>query len=231
MYEEYYDVFRQSPFCRNISMPEYEKFLQAMHPLLRTYSRHAYIVREGDPSAGCFMVLRGEVLQQRENNTGDKTVYEKFCPGEMFGAILLMLPNRDKWNTDFVAITDSTLLFFKKEIIERAQLDSTIFTSRIYQNYVYCVCKQVENLMIALRSLRNTTVRQKISTYIYQMYLFHGNPQLELRLNRTDLAGYLFMPQSSLSREMTNMKKDGIIDYKRDLVKILDLEALKRYAL
>lgn len=227
MYEKYYEVLKKSPFCIGISMPEYERFLKAMEPSLKHFKRYDTIAREGEPATGCYMVLRGEVLQLRGNATGEKSVYDRICPGQMFGEIILMLPNREAWSTHFIARSDSTLLFFERETILRAQLDPDVFTNKIYRNYLFCVCKYVEKQMIALRSLRNTSVRQKISTYLYEMYSYFGKTQLELPMNRTELAGYLFMPQSSLSREMAKMKQDGIIDYYRDVIKILDLDKLK----
>ncbi len=227
MYEEYYDVLSNSPFCRGIGMQEYEKFLKSVAPTVREYNRNDYVVREGDAVNGCFMVLQGEVLQLRSTATGEKSVYDRIQPGQMFGEVILMLPNRKSWATDYIARSQCKLLFFEKKTILNAELDPAVFTNRIYQNYVYCVCKYAEKQMIALRCLRNTSVRQKIATYIYEMYCFYGQTQLELPLNRTELAAYLFMPQSSLSREMAKMKQDGIIDYYRDVIKILDLDRLK----
>ncbi len=227
MYEEYYDAFRQSPFCQNMTPEEYDLFLQKVKPAVKHYNKGDLIVREGDKVEGCFMVVRGMVLQFRNNRQGEKSVYSSVPIGQMFGEIVINLPLRTGFSTDYLAKTNSTLLYFPKKTLDTAFLDPEIFSNRIYLNYVYCICKFVEQQMIALRSLRNTTVRKKISTYLYEMYVYLGKTQLELPLNRTELAAYLFMPQSSLSRELASMKRDGLIDYHKDTIKILRLEELQ----
>ncbi len=42
------------------------------------------------------------------------------------------------------------------------------------------------------------------------------------------MADYLGVPRPSLSREMSNMKKDGIIDYNGNQIMIIDLIKLEQ---
>ena len=42
------------------------------------------------------------------------------------------------------------------------------------------------------------------------------------------MAEMLNIPRPSLSRELTNMKEDGLIDFYKNNIKILDLEGLKK---
>jgi len=43
-------------------------------------------------------------------------------------------------------------------------------------------------------------------------------------MNRKDLADYLCVDRSALSRELSRMKDDGIIDYDKDIFKIQQRE-------
>ena len=46
-------------------------------------------------------------------------------------------------------------------------------------------------------------------------------------MTKQKLSEYLGVPRPSLSRELINMKDLGLIDYTRDIIKILDKEALE----
>lgn len=49
-------------------------------------------------------------------------------------------------------------------------------------------------------------------------------------MNRQELAEFLNVKRPSLSRELSNMQRDGIIDVYRSSVKILDMERLRELA-
>ncbi len=228
MYTQYYNVLHKVPHIADVSTLEAENLLQALNPVVKNLKKDDYLVREGDPIEFSGIVAKGKLMQIRYSLAGEKAVFELLGEGRTFGETIIMLPSRKTWASDFVARTDSTVLLFDKTKMRDSMSDPNIFTNSIWTNYLYNVACFTENAMVALRSLRNTTVRQKISTYLYEMYLHDNQTHLVLPFDRSELAGYLFMPQSSLSREMSKMREEGIIDYHKSTIKILDLDALKR---
>ena len=51
-----------------------------------------------------------------------------------------------------------------------------------------------------------------------------------LGLSRENMADYLCVNRSALSRELARMKQEGLLDYYRDTFRLLDTEALTRWA-
>ena len=51
-----------------------------------------------------------------------------------------------------------------------------------------------------------------------------------LAMNRNEMADFLNVARPSLSREMCRMRDEGIIDFHRSSVRIMDMEALKAAA-
>jgi Mn-dependent DtxR family transcriptional regulator len=49
-------------------------------------------------------------------------------------------------------------------------------------------------------------------------------------MNRNEMADFLNVARPSLSREMSRMRDEGMIDFHRSSVRIKDLEALKTAA-
>lgn len=81
---------------------------------------------------------------------------------------------------------------------------------------------------IMARTLCNTEAyaRDKIIRYIKQLYQKQNKNVLSLTLTRSELADHLLMDTRTLMRELKQMKKEGIIDYKRNKITITDTSLL-----
>ena len=78
----------------------------------------------------------------------------------------------------------------------------------------------------SIERLSYNSIRQKISNYILDEYQKQGSKFINISMTKQKLAETLGVPRPSLSRELINMKELNIIDYSKDTIKILDLEAL-----
>jgi CRP-like cAMP-binding protein len=81
------------------------------------------------------------------------------------------------------------------------------------------------NKKVEIFSLKS--IRKKISTYLLQQYSIKNSFNFDIPLKRNELAEYLLVSRPSLSRELVNMQKEGIIDFHRNSFKIIDLNSLK----
>ena len=72
-----------------------------------------------------------------------------------------------------------------------------------------------------------SSIRKKVSTYLLEHYYLKEKQSFKIPLKRNELAEYLHIQRPSLSRELANMKDEGIIDFKGNNFKILNLDELK----
>ncbi len=70
------------------------------------------------------------------------------------------------------------------------------------------------------------TVRSRISRYLLDMYTAKGNENFSIPYNRNDFAEFLCVDRSVMSRELSKMKKEGIIDFNKNTFSLLDLDAI-----
>jgi CRP-like cAMP-binding protein len=88
------------------------------------------------------------------------------------------------------------------------------------------ISKKAINLNKTIEYLSVKSIRQKISYYLLDQYKKNKSKNFMLDMNRNELSDYLNVTRPSLSREMANMKEEGLIDYHRSSIKILDIEKL-----
>jgi CRP-like cAMP-binding protein len=70
----------------------------------------------------------------------------------------------------------------------------------------------------------------RIAVYLLSLQQSSKRMVFDLPMNRQELAEFLNVKRPSLSRELSNMQRDGIIDVYRSSVKILDMERLRELA-
>ena len=65
------------------------------------------------------------------------------------------------------------------------------------------------------------TIREKIMTYLSQQVKEKKSDTIISPMGRTELAEYLGINRSSLTRELKNMKKENIIDFDKNYFRII----------
>lgn len=228
MIEQYYNLIKNLQIFNNLNEKDIMNIVQSWNPKFEKFKKGELIRHEGQDLNDFFVILKGEAMAVRIKQNGERSIYEYIPEGSPFGNVFDILPKGRKWSVDIITKTDCIVLFGTRRIFDRDSPDYSTLPHEYLMNVISLLGIRSEQYKIGLRCLKNRTVRQKISTYIYEMHLKNGGgTQMLLEYNRMELADYLNLPQPSLSRELANMKKEGIIDYYKESIKILDLERLK----
>lgn len=229
MLENYYDTIEKSLLCQNLKPCELEDVLMKLNPKIESFKKNSLIRQEGAPILDFGFILSGEVFQLREDSKGQRNIYEILKTGQLFGEIIALVPHRKYWPSNTIAKKDCTVLFISKEEWNKNKLNLGVISNQFLLNYMDIMCRRVESIIMSLRCHKAKTIRQKICTFIYEIYILNNQNLLVLDYTRYELAEFLSLPQPSLSREMSKMRRDGLIDFHKSTIKITNLEALKKY--
>jgi CRP-like cAMP-binding protein len=78
----------------------------------------------------------------------------------------------------------------------------------------------VQNMNKRIRILTKPDIRRKVLSLL-SMYEIKAGEKFSIPMDRSAMAAYIGTDRSALSRELSNMKKDGIIEYYRNTFIIL----------
>lgn len=84
---------------------------------------------------------------------------------------------------------------------------------RLIQNYAGVLARKGLTLHERIDCLLRPTVREKIMAYLNRASREQGGFSIKLPPDRSAMAEYLNVNRSALSRELSSMKHDGLIDY------------------
>lgn len=194
------------------------------------YSKNQYIVTAGDLIQYFGIVLEGEATILKENPQGEGFIMTVAKVGDLFGEMFIF-SSHSTW-----PVTVKVHNFCKVLLIKNSSLinNSNSYNSwyiTLIQNLLKIISDRAFFLNKKVEYLSIKSIRSKICTYLWDHYKKTGNTNISLPLNRNELASFLNVSRPSMSRELCQLRDEGIIDFHLSTFKIKNLEALKELAL
>lgn len=186
---------------------------------VKSYEKGEYIYRVGDRIDNIGIVASGSVRIENVDIVGNKSVLAVAQSGEIFAEAYACAENQPIL-VDVVAAERCEILFLCVE--------------RLFDDKINCTCKDkiIKNLVVIgsskniklSRKIFHTsskTVRGRVMSYLSQQAAVQGSKSVTVPFNRQQMADYLSLDRSALSKELGKMKRDGIIDYYKNSFKLL----------
>lgn len=195
-------------------------FFKDIDYTIKTFSAKEIIALEGDECKYIGVILDGtlDIKRMLSNKIVKMT---SVGPGHLFGEVIVF-SDVNKYPATVISSSKSEILFISKE--------NFIKFCYTHADFLEMFLKDLSNKILILNKsierLSYNSIRQKISNYILDEYQKQGSRFINISMTKQKLAETLGVPRPSLSRELINMKELNIIDYSKDTIKILDLEAL-----
>ena len=154
---------------------------------------------------------------------------EMLTAGGMFGE-MIVFSTRQFWPASVTAQTESTVMFLPPEKITGQCQNLCACHKELIKNILRIISDKAVTLNRKVEYLAMRGVRQKICAYLWEQYIISGKDTFMTPLNRNELAEFLNISRTALSREMGRMRDDGLIDFYRTSVKIKNPADLRRQA-
>lgn len=184
--------------------------------------RGCMIALEGEVCDSLGIVMVGELEVQKHYASGKVVTLAKLNEGKIFGEAIAF-SETNLYPATIVSTKGSIILYIsKKDIISMCSA-----YPKVLNNFMQLLSSKILLLNRKIKELSFETLRQKISNYLLSQYETQKTLALILPLSRKDLADHLGVQRPSLSRELINMKDDGLIDFNKNALQIKDLEGIE----
>lgn len=210
-----------------IDQPGLERLLGCLGAETAHYEKNAILFRAGQPVHACALVLSGAVRAEAVNAAGEHTLMAWHGPGALVGDVLMSTPGGVS-PVYVIAAEAATVLFLPYRAIMDSCRECCPAHTRLRENLIGEIAGKYWALRRRLAYLGTPSLRGRIAMYLLDCS--GGAATFCLGLNRENMADYLCVNRSALSRELTRMKQEGLLDYYRDTFRLLDTDALSRLA-
>ncbi|MEL7569975.1 MAG: helix-turn-helix domain-containing protein, partial [Eubacteriaceae bacterium] len=120
-----------------------------------------------------------------------------------------------------LALSDSEVLLFDYKRIITTCSSACVFHAKLIENMLKILADDVLNLNDKLHVLSNRTTRDKLLAYFELQREIFNSDIFSIPLNREQLADFLFVDRSAMSRELSNMRDEGLIKFDKNNIELL----------
>ncbi|KDR94835.1 cAMP-binding domain of CRP or a regulatory subunit of cAMP-dependent protein kinases [Peptoclostridium litorale DSM 5388] len=224
MEKKYLMYISKSILFKGFKPEEIERALGAVNYSIRNFSKGEVIAIEGDQCNRIGIVMDGEIAVQKVYFSGKVVNLTKLSKGDIFGEVVVF-SNHGQYPATIVSQKKSAVLFISRgNIIGLCREDDKFLQNfmNLLSNKILMLNKKVENLSLK-------TIRQKICRFIIEEYKRQEKKRLKILTTRNDMAESFGIPRPSLSRELVNMREEGLISFGKGYMEILDIEAIEEF--
>lgn len=224
--EDFLAQLRKMPVFADLNDTE----LKNIHSISseRVYRKGTVIFFEGDPGEGFHYLKAGKVKIVKMTDDGREHIINILSPGDLFAEVLLF--NNQAYPATAITVEDSRVGMIKNRDLERLVLNNNALA-------LHLIKALSQRLLFAQQKIKNLAlhdVTARTAETLLRLGKQHGkelpNGQLQilLALSRQDLASLVGTTRETVTRTLTALKKDKLIDFDTQKIVILLPEKLRR---
>ena len=220
-------ILTQTSLAQGMNAEDVAELLASSDVTLRTYPKGTIIFHDGDTPHSLYILLEGEVHILKDTYSGRQIfISEIDRPGDMFGEVYEVL--KRPYDMYVRAVTKVKLLevsshLFTLDLGETPRRSALI----VQRNLMRIFAGKAYAMHTKLKILASGTLREKIVRYLLPHIGKKG--QITLTASREFIAAYLAVSRPSLSRELSAMQREGIIEAEGRTIRILNMELFESY--
>lgn len=208
---KYVEALKKSKLFESINESDIENIIDCLEAKEKKYSKGNYIYRLGDSISTLNMVVEGEIHIVKEDYWGNVSILTEIGVGELFGETYACLKNIPL-QVNVVAVKDCTVIEFDINKV----INTCEFYSRIIQNLLFVLASKNFMLTNKLEAMSQRSTRNKVMTYLSQQSSKNDKKEFDIPFNRQQLADYLAVDRSALSKEISRLRDEGILEFNKN---------------
>lgn len=218
---ELIEVLAQTELFAGIAPHDIEALLMCLDIRQLEYEKGETVLWEGDIINDIGIVLCGHGRSVKNDVTGKSVIVTCLEKGSFIGVLLAASKER-KSPVSVEALDYLCVLFISFASIVKRCGKICPRHDRLIFNILDGIAEKALVLHDRNDCLIKPTVRKKILAYLTKAAKEYNSQTFSIPLDRKSMAEYLNVERSALSRELSQMRTDGIIDFYKNSFRIIN---------
>ncbi len=220
MTEDHLRILSMSNIFYGLSLGEIEEVLKNRVFRIKHYEKGALIVQAGSPCDHLTVILDGKVSGEMMDLSGKILKIEDMEPSKMIAPAFLYGMKRI-YPVNVVASEDTSLWLMHRDDFSKLMQSEL----KLLNNFLNAISNRAQFLSDKIRLLSFPTLRAKLAFFLLKNS--GGEEVFRLTMTHQQLSELFGVTRPSLSREISLMNNEGLIESERDMIKIKDLKRMK----
>lgn len=213
--EKYLQKIKISPLFLGINEAELNRMLTCFNARIRIYETDDFIIRQGATISKIFLIIDGEVTIEKDTYWGRRMIIRRLKENENIALSLVASKNIES-NINAICTKKTTVLILDFDHSCNMCQNACSHHSVLIRNLFKILAKENNELVEKIESVSQKTIRDKLLTYLSNESTKNNLNRFEIQFNRQELADYLNIDRSAMCFEMSKLKKEGLINYKKN---------------
>ena len=195
---------------RGLSEEEISHALHQLRAQEKQYGKDSIILSAGQPTERMGLVLKGSITIESNDLWGNRTILSHVGEGGFFAETYAWLCD-EVVLVDVVANEECRILFLTVAILRGLSLAREPWAAKLTANLLSISAQK--NLALTGRSfhIAPKSARARIMAYLNTVALQMQSREFDIPFDRQQLAEYLNLERSAMSKELGRMRDEGLI--------------------
>ena len=214
------DSIKENALFKNMADEVIQLCLEELKAQEKKYKKGTLIMQAGSLTDSMGLVLSGSVTIESNDIWGNCTILSHVAKGQFFAETYAILPN-EVMLVDVRANDDCQILFITVGNLLKLN-NTTPWKEKLTRNLL--IISAHKNLALSGRSFHTApkSARGRILSYLNTVSLQKGTNEFDIPFDRQQLADYLNLERTNMSKELGRMQNEGIIEFRKSHFKLLE---------
>lgn len=218
--KKYLQVLKRCTLFEKIEEDNLMAMLGCLGAKVGRYIKNDTIVAEGDSAKYIGIVLNGEVQIVQVDFYGNRSILTHGEPSQLFGESFACA-GVETMPVGVVASKDSEVMLIDCHRITSPCCNACQFHNQVIMNLMKVVAAKNIAFHQKIEITSKRTTREKLMTYLFLQAKKNESNSFDIPYDRQELADFLEVERSGLSAEIGKLRKEGVLENKKNHFKLL----------
>lgn len=220
---KYFELISKTILFKGLPDSHIKELIKIAHE--KKFTKNELIFSEGDDGDGFYINIDGRVKVYKLSSEGKEQIFHIFGPGEPYGEVPVF--SGQTFPAYAEAISKSRALFFpRKSFVGLINENPSIAL-----NMLAVLSLRLRQFTVQIENLSLKEVPGRIAAHLIMLSIEQEKTDtIILNISKAQLASLLGTIPETLSRILTRMASQGLIDVQGRKIKMLDIEGLELLA-
>ena len=207
---------------RGLTGDDVRTALKTLNAHEKSFAKGEAVLLAGDTINEMGLVLSGGVTIESNDIWGNRTILSHCGPGEFFAETYALLPD-EPLMVDVFAAENSRILFLNVGSLSNPGQNHP-WTFRLVTNLL--MISAHKSIVLSGRSFHTApkSARGRVMSYLNSASLRNKSTEFDIPFDRQQMADYLNLDRTALSKELGRMRDEGIIEFRKNHFKVTGRE-------
>ncbi len=212
---------QQTEIFRGMTASEITEALQVLEAREKHCEKGETLLTSGSVTERMGVVLEGSVTIESNDAWGSRTIISHVGRGQVFAETYALLEN-EPMLVDVTASEDCRILMLRSVRIQTLESNLKPWALKFFTNLLSISAHK--NLILSGRNFHTApkTIRGRVMAYLNSVSLRSCSQEFDIPFDRQQLADYLNLERSALSKELGKMQREGLISFRKNHFRILN---------